>query len=124
MQMFERHHAAAAAAFVALFDLPEMADAAEPRAIEDDQLHPREMQAKAGVDARSERRVAVELPFDRYRLRVLGEIFVPADERRRSADRVARATPHPFEPGLLHVTTQGRDDSIPAQDRERHEWGR
>src|SRR3546814_15771132 len=108
MQMFERHHAAAAAAFVALFDLPEMADAAEPRAIEDDQLHPREMQAKAGVDARSERRVAVELPFDRYRLRVLGEIFVPADERQRREDRVAREKPHPFELEIGRASCRAR----------------
>src|SRR3546814_5687262 len=77
-----------------------------------DLLHPREMQAKAGVDARSERRVAVELPFDRYRLRVLGEIFVPADERQRREDRVAREKPHPFELGILHDIARGRDEGI------------
>ena len=91
MQMFERHHAAAAAALVALGDLTEMTDAAEPRAVENDELHAREMEAKAGVNARPERGMAIELPFDRHGFGIFGEGFVPADQwQRRKLTPLAR----------------------------------
>src|SRR3546814_11300701 len=112
MQMLERHHAAAAAGLVALVDPAEMADAAEPGAIEDDELHPREMQAEAGMDARPEGGVAVELALDRNRPGVGIERLVPSDERQRREDAVAGAKLRAFEQGVLHDRARGRDDGM------------
>src|SRR5688572_14883265 len=101
VEVFERHDRAAAAALVAVLECTEVTDPGEPGAVEDDQLHPRQVQPEAGMDARSEGRVAIERTFDRHLLGLVVELGVPADDGQRCEDAVARPQSGSAELGVL-----------------------